>query len=815
MGICDRSKTAVDSKNGGCSCTVEIPNVFTRFYMGQKVKAHHHGQWYDARVITVKQPSVADLIATLAEFEKKHAEEIENGAELEMRQEGGELRQSASSWLNDQLEAHLKEMRCFVHYLGWNARYDVWAEPAKIKTLEKDQHTSEKAFLSFVPDKVGAATLDAAFAWRSSAVDSTITADALTCGDVLGFGSFRPRRISISHYEHHLTATSVVEGSSSSHTTTSSSGGVLAMPRASTESRGSATFEKRSSKKLARFSFLLKIYILNQRVPSLCGSSVQSPSSLSTMSAPSALTCSGVNLLSGSKNEDTPLAVPTSTRTATSVVPPPTTLTLRTDTIPISHTMPIVMLTTQGASGEHASMVHALVTDLSAQQLPPIIEVQPSVPVSVLSFKSVASTQSSNNPSAVIFTPSKTIPQATRSETAPSESLSAKQEELAENATTKAKKLVEADRNEVPKVTKRRRAVSEAGVHEEQSVTCDYSFINKNLSLPAVVSVPSMETSSDALPSDGVVEHVYKQVAVSSFESASFSVVTRRPLPSTPSTTGSNTEEVLPIAPEIMARPVEIKLEEEALTSAPTKFVETSMSALAIEREEETPTEKQFSVQHTSHSPTSEALKDKMTPSYTESVTNESEITGSETPARDVEEEGSHMVSLSGRSSTSSHRHHQKSITRGAKRKRHRNSSFMGGERRPGRPSRRTLEDEAHDSDEESGSDADGCPSPKDSMHALKMRMQQKMETENICMADVEKEFELTPIDDSLTGEALIAQLQDRLQELRDMYHNVRSEQAQLDRRWRKTNEKRKQREKELKLKEDTISQSISEETVH
>ncbi|VDM51378.1 unnamed protein product [Toxocara canis] len=115
----------------------------------------------------------------------------------------------------------------------------------------------------------------------------------------------------------------------------------------------------------------------------------------------------------------------------------------------------------------------------------------------------------------------------------------------------------------------------------------------------------------------------------------------------------------------------------------------------------------------------------------------------------------------------------------------------MGGERRPGRPSRRTLEDEAHDSDEESGSDADGCPSPKDSMHALKMRMQQKMETENICMADVEKEFELTPIDDSLTGEALIAQLQDRLQELRDMYHNVRSEQAQLDRRWRKTNEKR------------------------
>lgn len=45
--------------------------------------------------------------------------------------------------------------------------------------------------------------------------------------------------------------------------------------------------------------------------------------------------------------------------------------------------------------------------------------------------------------------------------------------------------------------------------------------------------------------------------------------------------------------------------------------------------------------------------------------------------------------------------------------------------------------------------------------------------------------------DESLTGEALIAQLQERLQELRDIYHSVRSEQAQLDRRWRKTNEKR------------------------
>lgn len=43
-----------------------------------------------------------------------------------------------------------------------------------------------------------------------------------------------------------------------------------------------------------------------------------------------------------------------------------------------------------------------------------------------------------------------------------------------------------------------------------------------------------------------------------------------------------------------------------------------------------------------------------------------------------------------------------------------------------------------------------------------------------------------------LTGEALINKLQERLQDLRDMYHAIRVDQAQLDRRWRKTLEKRR-----------------------
>lgn len=42
-----------------------------------------------------------------------------------------------------------------------------------------------------------------------------------------------------------------------------------------------------------------------------------------------------------------------------------------------------------------------------------------------------------------------------------------------------------------------------------------------------------------------------------------------------------------------------------------------------------------------------------------------------------------------------------------------------------------------------------------------------------------------------LIGEALINGYQERMQELRDIYHSIRADQARLDRRWRKTLEKR------------------------
>ncbi|VDO15590.1 unnamed protein product [Brugia timori] len=45
--------------------------VLTNFYMGQNVKAYHHGQWYDARVITVGKISHSDVLSSMMDFEAR------------------------------------------------------------------------------------------------------------------------------------------------------------------------------------------------------------------------------------------------------------------------------------------------------------------------------------------------------------------------------------------------------------------------------------------------------------------------------------------------------------------------------------------------------------------------------------------------------------------------------------------------------------------------------------------------------------------------------------------------------------------------
>uniref|UniRef100_A0A915C6U8 ARID domain-containing protein n=1 Tax=Parascaris univalens TaxID=6257 RepID=A0A915C6U8_PARUN len=719
----EREKDSSDKKEKDKKMTEEnyLPaTVFTRFYMGQKVKAHHHGQWYDARVITVEQPPVVDLIATLTEFEKKHAEEIESDPEVEVKPEGGELKQSASSWLNDRLEAHLKEMRCFVHYLGWNARYDVWAEPAKIKTLEKDQHTSEKSFRSFVPERVGAATLDAAFAWRSSAVDSTITAGALTCGDVLGFGGFRPRRISISHYEQHLAAISMAEGCSpapSHHSSVSPSGGAVLLHRGSVESRPQTTSEKRGHKKQA------------QREPLLdSGSPISYSQSTANLRAS---VDSGISFVAISKMAALPTA--TTALNAPSVIVPETTVTLHADTCLCTNTVSDTMLTTEGMNTESASVLHDIVMDLP-QRLPSVIETQSSIPVSLLPFQSACSVTSSEmiSPSTVVFTSSKLSPLTTASEMMPTrgsqeappkESIPEKQEVVED--TTSKRSLERSNKSDLPDSVRTKRGASETTI---RNITCDFWLI-KSAPRVGTINMPPVKMS-DILSSEGLTECAHKQIALPSLESATLSVVLKPSSVKRSSAAGSRAEPTLRTVPihqktlrrsdsarrdlekDVAGCSLVMKVEEEEMSTLPTTDLTENLSRPAgevevNEFEEEVAMEKS-AAKHMQPSPVSDTMKCKVAQSYTESMTNESEMTGGETPAREADEEGSHFVSLSGRSSSSSHRHHQKSILRGAKRKRYRNTSFVGGERRPGRPSRRNLDDDFHESDEESGSDIEG-----------------------------------------------------------------------------------------------------------
>ncbi|VDM55431.1 unnamed protein product [Angiostrongylus costaricensis] len=92
-------------------------NITSRFYLGQKVRAHHHGRWYDARVVTVEQPSIKEIIDIM---------EIPDD-------EGNGLSSLALTRLHDVLTS----TRCFVHYLGWNSRYDESITLNKIRLSEK------------------------------------------------------------------------------------------------------------------------------------------------------------------------------------------------------------------------------------------------------------------------------------------------------------------------------------------------------------------------------------------------------------------------------------------------------------------------------------------------------------------------------------------------------------------------------------------------------------------------------------------------------------------------------------------------------
>ncbi|WKY10588.1 hypothetical protein Q1695_002725 [Nippostrongylus brasiliensis] len=158
-------------------------NIISRFYLGQKVRAHHHGRWYDARVVTVEQPSVKEVV------------EI-----MEMKDEESD---GLSSHALTRLRAVLNSTRCFVHYLGWNSRYDESITLNKIRLSEKDDQSSLEAVLREMGDRIPRARLDFVLRWSNSTdgVESLTRDDVATPVNLFSMGGYRPRRVSISQYE--------------------------------------------------------------------------------------------------------------------------------------------------------------------------------------------------------------------------------------------------------------------------------------------------------------------------------------------------------------------------------------------------------------------------------------------------------------------------------------------------------------------------------------------------------------------------------------------------------------------------------------
>uniref|UniRef100_A0A1I8BQ06 ARID domain-containing protein n=1 Tax=Meloidogyne hapla TaxID=6305 RepID=A0A1I8BQ06_MELHA len=112
-------------------------HIFTRFYQGQKVSARHHLRFYDARVITVKQPSLSDIARTLnnafalSRITHQGSPELKT---LSLENMGPELKDALRNLMNS--------TKIFVHYLGWNSRYDEWLMLHKIRVDEKDERSS-------------------------------------------------------------------------------------------------------------------------------------------------------------------------------------------------------------------------------------------------------------------------------------------------------------------------------------------------------------------------------------------------------------------------------------------------------------------------------------------------------------------------------------------------------------------------------------------------------------------------------------------------------------------------------------------------
>lgn len=89
-------------------------------------------RFYDARVITVRQPSLKEIARVLTETYHKTKlvnPDLPEFEDIKLQNIGAELKNALKNMVNS--------TKCFVHYLGWNSRYDEWLMLHKIRVDEK------------------------------------------------------------------------------------------------------------------------------------------------------------------------------------------------------------------------------------------------------------------------------------------------------------------------------------------------------------------------------------------------------------------------------------------------------------------------------------------------------------------------------------------------------------------------------------------------------------------------------------------------------------------------------------------------------
>lgn len=89
-------------------------------------------RFYDARIVIVRQPSLSEIAKCLVnafELGKITHSSCTNLDSITLCNMGNELKDALKNMVN--------ASKCFVHYLGWNSRYDEWLMLHKIRVDEK------------------------------------------------------------------------------------------------------------------------------------------------------------------------------------------------------------------------------------------------------------------------------------------------------------------------------------------------------------------------------------------------------------------------------------------------------------------------------------------------------------------------------------------------------------------------------------------------------------------------------------------------------------------------------------------------------